>query len=128
MQRMRTSHKLWPVLGILEDIGEKPLLIDYRRVGTVKTGKNRPIKVKLSSAEAAFHVLSKSKLLKSSEENGSTYIVADRTQEERDAFKKLIDQMRVRMNQQPTLYHFIKDGQIKSVPRRAGNDSQIADF
>ena len=61
----------------------------------------------------------KAKLLKSSEGNGSTYIVADRNQEERDAAKKLVDQMKVKMRQEPESYHFIKDGQIKSVPRRS---------
>ena len=33
---------------ILEDVNEKPRLIEFRRVGSAKPGKSRPIKVKLS--------------------------------------------------------------------------------
>lgn len=106
------------VADIFEDVGEKPLTIDCRRIGAIRTGKCRPIKVKLASAEVVSHVLRKAKVLKSSEGNRSTYIVADRNQEERESYKKLIDQMKAKIKQEPGLYHFIKGGQIASTARR----------
>ena len=45
---------------ILEDVNEKPRLIEFRRVGSAKPGKSRPIKVKLSSSDAAMHALQES--------------------------------------------------------------------
>ena len=110
------------VSEIFEDLGEKPQTIEFRRIGTARTGKCRPIKVKLSSAEAVAHVLRRARALKSSEKNRSTYIVADRNQEERDFFKKLVDQMKLKIKREPEMYHFIKGGQITSV-RRSGNGS-----
>ena len=107
------------VSEIFEDLGEKPQLIEFRRVGTVKTGRCRPIKVKLSSNEAVAHVLRRSRALKCSVKNQSTYIVADRNREERDSFKKLVDQMKLKMEREPEMYHFIKEGQISSVKRRS---------
>lgn len=114
------------VSEIFEDLGEKPLTIEVRRIGTVKTGKCRPIKVKLSSPEAVAHVLRRSRVLKSSEKNRSTFLVADRNREERDAYKKLVDQMRAKIAQEPNMYHFIKGGQITSV-RRSRNGSHTTD-
>ena len=110
------------VSEIFEDLGEKPHTIEFRRVGTARTGKCRPIKVKLSSAEAVAHVLRRARALKSSEKHRSTYLVADRNQEERDFFKKLVDQMKLKIKREPEMYHFIKGGQITSV-RRSGNGS-----
>ena len=109
------------VSEIFEDLGEKPLIVEVRRIGTVKTGKCRPIKVKLSNPEAVAHVLRKSRVLKSSVKNRSTFLVADRSREEREAYKKLVDQMREKIGQEPKMYHFIKGGQIASVPRNSSH-------
>jgi rubrerythrin len=107
------------VTEIFEDLGEKPHMIEFRRIGTAKTGRRRPIKVKLSSNDAVEHVLRRSRALKSSEKNKSTYIVADRSREERDSFKKLVDQMKLKIEREPKMYHFIKGGLITSVKRRS---------
>ena len=65
------------------------------------------------------HVLRRSRTLKTSEKNQSTYIVADRNREERDSFKKLVDQMKMKIKREPEMYHFIKGDQILSVKRRS---------
>ena len=108
---------------ILEDVKEKPRVIECRRVGTVEPGKHRPIKVKLSSSDAVSHVLRKAKDLKSSEQNRSTFLCPDRNKEERDAHKKLVGQMKTKMKKEPEMYHYIKRGLIISVKKSVNNDT-----
>jgi hypothetical protein len=103
---------------IFQDLDEKPQLVEYRRIGTARPGKCRPIKVKLSSSEAVSYVLRKAKLLKSSVKNQSTYITADRNQEERDLHKKLIERMKQKIDEEPDMYHYVKGGLITSVRKR----------
>lgn len=99
---------------IFEDVKEKPGLIEFRRIGIAKPGKPRPIKVKLSSSDAVFHVLRKAKDLKSSDTNRSTYIGPDRTKEEREAHKHLVGQLKTKIKKESEMYHYIKGGRIIS--------------
>ena len=111
------------VSDIFADLQEKPQLVECRRVGAAKPAKCRPIKVKLTSSEAVAYVLRKAKTLKSSNNNRATYITADRSEEERGLHKKLVDRMKLKIKEEPEMYHFIRDGLISSVRRRTGSQS-----
>ena len=105
---------------MLEDLNEKPRIIECRRIGKVQRGKPRPIKVfKLTSSDAVAHILRKAKVLKSSEQNKTTFIAPDRTAEERNVNRILVDEIKTKMKTEPGLYHFIRGGQIVSVTKIA---------
>jgi hypothetical protein len=106
------------VTAVLEDLNEKPLIVECRRIGTLTVGKCRPIKVKVSSSDAVLHILRKAKTLKSSSNNSSTYIVQDRTKEERDKHKDLVDKMKAKMSSEPDMYHFIRGGAVVTVKKK----------
>ena len=116
----RANEDLFQTISeILEDVKEKPRVIECSRVGGLKPGKSRPIKVKLYSSDAVSHVLRKAKHLKSSEQNRSTFICPDRTKEERETHKNLVVKMKMKMKNEPKLYHYIKGGLIISVKKTA---------
>jgi hypothetical protein len=105
------------VSDVLDDMSEKPRIIECRRVGKPQHGKPRPIKVKLTSCDAVSHILWRAKALKSSDRNKSTFIGPDRTVEEREVHRALVVQLKAKMEKEPDLYHFIKGGQIVNVKR-----------
>jgi len=105
------------VSDVLDDMNEKPRIIECRRVGKPQHGKPRPIKVKLTSCDAVSHILRRAKALKSSDRNKSTFIGPDRTLEEREVHRALVVQLKAKMEKEPELYHFIKGGQIANVER-----------
>jgi hypothetical protein len=107
------------VSSVLEDLTEKPRIIECRRIGKPQHGKSRPIKVKLTSSDAVAHILRKAKVLKSSEENKATFIGPDRTIEERKENRALVEQLKEKIASEPGLYHFIRRGQISSVEKNA---------
>jgi hypothetical protein len=71
------------VAGVLEDMNERPRVVECRRIGKIQDGKARPIKVKLTSSDAVSHILRRAKVLKTSERNKMTFIGPDRTSEVR---------------------------------------------
>ena len=105
------------VAEILQDLNEKPRVIECTRVGTSEQQKLRPIKVRLTSSDAVFNVLRNAKLLKKSCNNKATFIGPDRSKEERAEHKKLVDKMRTKMGDEPDRYHFIRGGVIRSVKK-----------
>ena len=107
------------VASIFEDLNEKPHVVECRRLGDPKHGRCRPIKARLSSSDAVLHILRKAKCLKSSDGNGSTYIVRDRSRSERDAHKVLVETMRQKMLSEPELYHFIRGEEVISVKKKS---------
>ena len=107
------------VSSVLEDISEKPRIIECRRIGKPRHGKSRPIKVKLTSSDAVAYILRKAKDLKSSEENKATFIGPDRTAEERKENRALVEQLKEKIKVEPGLYHFIRRGHIFSIEKNA---------
>ena len=106
------------VSEILLDTGEKPHLVECRRIGARGAdNKRRPIKVKLTSSDAVLSILRNSSALKNSTDNKSIFLSPDRTPEERIAHKKLVDYMRRKMEEEPDSYHYIRGGVIRSVKK-----------
>ena len=112
------------VSSVLEDINEKPRIIECRRIGKPHHGKPRPIKVKLTSSDAVAHILRKAKDLKSSGENKSTFIGPDRTAEERKENRALVEQLKEKIKAEPGLYHFIRRGHIFSIEKNANESTK----
>jgi len=115
----KSNEDVFETVGaILEDLEEKPHIVECRRIGDVQHGKCRPIKFKLSSSDAVHQVLKKAKNLKQSETNSTTYIVRDRTKEERNANNVLVGEMKAKMKNEPTMYHYIRRGAVVSVKKK----------
>ena len=108
------------VAGVLEDMNERPRVIECRRIGKIQHGKTRPIKVKLASSDSVSHILRKAKVLKTSERSKMTFIGPDRTPEERDVHRALVMQLKETMKTDTECYHFIRGGNIVSVKKTAG--------
>ena len=106
------------VAEILQDIHEKPRIVECYRIGTVAEGKQRPIKVKLSGSDAVYNVLRSAKHLKDSRSNSSAYIGPDRSKEERIEHRKLVVKMKKMMEEDKDKYHFIRSGGITSVKKK----------
>jgi hypothetical protein len=105
------------VAELLHDMNEKPRLIECRRIGAAGVDKSRPIKVKLSSSDAVVNVLRSAKALKNSSRNKTTFVAPDRSKEERLAHKKLVERMKLKMRDEPGMYHYIRGGTITSVKK-----------
>jgi len=108
------------VSEILLDIGEKPHLVECRRIGVrgaESQDKRRPIKVKLSSSDAVLSILRNARALKSSTANKSTFLGPDRTPDERLAHNKLVELLRRKMVDEPDSYHYIRGGLVRSVKK-----------
>ena len=103
------------VAEILQDMNEKPRVVECIRVGTSRIGNPRPIKVKLCSADAVSNILRSAKHLKNSGNNTNTFIAPDRTREEQAAHKKLVERMKEMVSEEPDKYHYIRRGAIRSV-------------
>ena len=112
------------VAEIMQDMNEKPRVVECIRVGTFQVGKPRPIKVKLCSADAVSSILRGAKHLKNSGSNKNTFIAPDRTQEERAAHKKLVEKLKEMMNEDPGKYHYIRRGAIRSVQKSADHTNK----
>lgn len=91
-----------------------PQVTAVRRIGTPKSDLEnaaRPIKVTLTNPEEVKVVLSKSNLLKISPDAyfRKLYLAPDRTYEQRTEHRKLVSEMKRRIDTEPNKYHYIKD-------------------
>ncbi len=117
------------VQDIIEQIGEpKTRIMECYRVGKERPGYSRPIKVKLCSKESVQLVLSKANKLRTADKRvQSTYLAPDRTKEERIAHKKLVDDMRKKIKDEPGKYHFIRNKQLCSSEKKPTTSSEETD-
>ena len=101
---------------VLEEIGEKPVLRDFCRVGVKKSDAKspRPIKFTLSNSDHVNQVLRSARQLHSKVGYRSVYICPDRTVDERRAHKKLIELLREKRAAEPKRTHFIRNNKVMS--------------
>ena len=107
------------VSDILQEIGEKPAVTDCCRIGfkRVKTAV-RPVKFTVRSPDVANQLLRKAKLLRSKEGFKSVYISPDRTVSERRAFKKLLEELKVKRDAEPDKFYVIRNNKIISTSEK----------
>ena len=101
---------------ILVEIGEKPVLKDFGRVGVKRSDVKspRPIKFTLSNSDHVNQVLRSARQLHSKEGYRSVYICPDRTVEERRAHKKLMELLKEKRAAEPNRTHFIRNNRVVS--------------
>ncbi len=101
---------------VLEEIGEKPVVRDHCRVGLKKSDIKtpRPIKFTLSNSDHVNQVLRNARQLHSKEGYRSVYICPDRTAEERRAYKKLIELLKVKRTTEQNRTHIIRNNKVVS--------------
>ena len=110
----------------LEDIGERPVVRDFCRVGVkrseVKTP--RPIKFTLTNSDHVNQILRSAKQLHSKEGYRSVYICPDRTAEERRAHKKLMELLKEKRAAEPNRTHFIRNNKVMSFEMNSDRTDQ----
>ena len=92
----------------------KPRVKDYCRIGAIKPGKNRPVKVRLASREEAQNTISSAKTLKNSEKFRKEFIAPDRSPAERAERRKLVQLLREKKKNEPEMHHYISRGEVFS--------------
>ena len=110
------------IAEVMEDLGEKPHLVDCHRLG--RNGTKKPVKVVLRSPEVVRQVLANTRKLKQVAGRKSVYICPDRTPEDRESYAKLNKEMKKKMKEDPSHYFFIRDWKIHQADRRPPEDER----
>ncbi len=105
------------ILNEIWDSHAIPQVVAASKIGTLKTGCNRPVKVTLVSPESVKQVLARANCLKKSPtvDYHKWYIAPDRNSQERAAHQKLVVKLKQMITADSTKYHYIRDGRICSV-------------
>ena len=98
------------VEAVLAEIGEKPTISDCCRVGTRTDNSIRPVKFSLRSQAHVTQVLK----LRSIDGFRSVYICPDRSLEERKAYKKLVEEVKMKRETETDKVHFIRHNEVVS--------------
>ena len=108
--------------------GETPAVKDVIRIGAVKSGESgcRPVKVSFENKEVAASVISSAKKLRQSPVYKSVYVSPDRSAEERAERKKLVSQLKEKIEKEPELYHFIQNGKVNKTEKRTRTPPPIS--
>ena len=105
------------VADIMEIVGEKPRIVERRRIGLPRSGRQRPIRVTLTSGDVVQQILRKSGNLKKSANHSRTYIESDKTVSERAEHRKLVDELKKKIESDPQQYHCIRQKKIISLKK-----------
>ena len=104
------------VFGALNEY-PKPQILSVSRLGKWDSSAPRPMKVTLASSEEVKRLLRSSHKLKTQKDAKHLYLAPDRNREERLAYKKLVVQMKERIQTEPNKYHYIRDYKVMSVDK-----------
>ncbi len=102
------------VSNVLEILQEKPVFSIPQRIG-VSAGTSRPVKISLTSSQMVSELLKKSKLLQTQDAFKSVFIAPDRTKEERELRKKLVDDLKAKRSKHSNLKFAIRNGSVVQV-------------
>ena len=100
------------VVGILEQLEEKPVISGCRRIGQRVTGSTRPLIFSVKSTDIVYQILRKAKRLKDIDGFRTVYISPNRTPDERISRKKLVEELKKRRSDNPNSRYFIRKGEI----------------
>ena len=100
------------VSKLLEQLDEKPRIMDSKRIGQRAADSSRPIKFRVNSSETVFQILKKAKRLKDIDGYKTIYIAPDRTIHERISRKKLVSELREKRQSDPNSHYLIRKGEI----------------
>jgi len=108
------------IQDVFQEIGMKPTLETVSRLGKVskeKTKRERPVNVTLSSHSVAHQILSQARRLRESENFGSVFVRPDRSEEERERNRLLVQELHKKRTVEAGKRHFIKGGTFHSVEK-----------
>ena len=105
------------VTNVFESVGEKPSVMECVRIGSERPGTCRPVSVTLRSADMLRQTLRQSSKLKKIGRYSKTYLAPERTKEERETHKKLVEQMKEKIKSDSSKYHYIRGKTVVSVER-----------
>ena len=111
------------IAQLMEDLGEKPHVIDCTRIGKAAVSVKKPVKVTLRSPEVARQILANSRKLRQVTGRKAVFICPDRTPEEREFYSKLNEEMKKKMKDDPGQYYFIRNKKICHVDRRPPDEA-----
>ena len=113
-----TNEDLADVVSeVLETVDVKPKVIECSRMGGRKEEHCRPVKVKLSSQDSVNAVLRNSRKLKGVGKFEAVFLAPDRSIEERTIHRKLVEELKSKIQTEPSKYHYIRDQKIFSVDK-----------
>ena len=102
---------------VIRNCGGSNKVSSSRRIGVVKPGIHRAVKVLFQSRDTATSVLAGAKRLKESSELKNVFISPDRSPEERAKRKQLVEQLKEKIRSEPDMYHYIQNGKIQSAEK-----------
>ena len=100
------------VLNILEHLEEKPKIVSCCRIGQQKSGTVRPIRLRFQNSVTAYQILNKAKKLKDIDAYKSVYLSPDRSPEERDTRRKLVEELKRKRLSDPNSSYHIRRGKV----------------
>ncbi len=100
------------VSEVLQHLNEKPRIVSCCRVGKGTTKGVKPVKFTLSASDSVRQILGKTKLLKEVEGFRAIYICPDRSPDDRLAYKRLTDELKMRRNKEPFRVHVIRNFKV----------------
>ena len=89
-------------------------MTDCCRIGIKKDSAVRPVKFSVRRSDVANQILRKAKLLRTKEGFKSVYICPDRTVSERKAYKKLLEELKLKRQSEPDNFYVIRNNKIVS--------------
>ena len=113
---------IYQIIDIMVEIGvvySGDVLIG--RVGNIKEGSNRPIRVRMERKESVLGVIARARQLKNSETYSAVFLGSDRTQDERKAHKKLVEELKKKRSESPDRVFFTRENSICSKPPQSIN-------
>ncbi len=110
------------VLGVLEHLGEKPRVMNCCRIGRKDSAANgpkviKPVKFTLAGADHVRQILTKTKWLKQVEGFEAVYVCPDRSVESRQAYRKLVVELKKKRANETSREHTIKNNMIISTEK-----------
>ena len=97
---------------ILQNVGQKPRIVECCRLGKIQDEATRPVKVTLTTSATVTEVLRNSKLLRCAEGCRKVFICPDRTVEQRKVQKGLVDKLRKKRTENPDTRYRIRNGVV----------------
>ena len=90
-------------------------ICSMKRLGKYKEGSDRPVKLRLCGKDFRDQVLSSKKGLKNSDRHKNVYISPDRSPEEREERRKLVEELKERKGAEPGKTFGIRGGKVEEV-------------
>ena len=97
---------------LLERLEENPKRRSCSRIGQQKSGTTRPIRIRVQNPAIVHQILQKARKLKDIDGYKTIYLSPDRTLEERNTRRELVNQLKKKRANDPDNHYHISRGQI----------------